>query len=45
MGGIYHSVAIRTADGWRIHRFRLEERTFDEAAERLQRYMKSVAGH
>ena len=45
MGGIYHSVAVRTADGWRIRRFRLEERTFDEAAERLQRYMKSVAGH
>jgi hypothetical protein len=45
MGGIYHSIAVRTADGWRIRRFRLEERTFDEAAERLQRYMKSVAGH
>jgi hypothetical protein len=28
MGGIYHSVAIRTAAGWRIRRFRLEERTF-----------------
>ena len=44
MGGIYHSVAVRTADGWRIRRFRLEERTFDEAAARLQRHMKSVAG-
>lgn len=42
MGGIYHSLAVRTAAGWRIRRFRLEERTFDEAAERLQRYMKSV---
>ena len=42
MGGIYHSVAVRTGAGWRIRRFRLEERTFDEAAERLQRYMKSV---
>jgi hypothetical protein len=45
MGGIYHSVALRTADGWRIRRFRLEERTFDEAAARLQRHMKSVADH
>jgi hypothetical protein len=44
MGGIYHSLAVRTSAGWRIRRFRLEERTFDEAAERLQRYMQSVAG-
>ena len=42
MCGIYHSLAVRTAAGWRIRRFRLEERTFDEAAERLQRYMKYV---
>ena len=44
MGGIYHSVAVRTADGWRIRRFRLEERTFDDAAQRLQHHMKSVEG-
>ena len=44
MGGIYHSAAIRTSEGWRSRRFRLEERSFDEAAERLQRHIDSVDG-
>jgi hypothetical protein len=44
MGGIYHWDAVRTTAGWRIRRFRLEERTFEEAAERLQRHMKAVSG-
>lgn len=42
MGGVYHCDAVRTPAGWRIRRLRLEERTFDEAAERLRAYMTSV---
>jgi hypothetical protein len=44
MGGIYDCSAVRTPRGWRIRRFRLEERSFDEAAERLRRHMASFAG-
>jgi hypothetical protein len=42
MGGIYDCRAVRTPRGWRIHRFRLEERSFRAAAERLERHMASV---
>jgi hypothetical protein len=43
MGGIYHGEAVRTRDGWRLRRLRLEERTFDEAAARLRGHMQAVA--
>jgi SnoaL-like domain len=43
MGGIYHCAAARTPRGWRIRRFCLEERSFREAAERLERHMASFA--
>ena len=43
MGGIYHCKAMRTAQGWRIHRLRLEERRLEAAADRLESYMKSAA--
>ena len=42
MGGIYHCTAVRTDGTWRIRRFRLEERTFNEAAERLERHIKAA---
>ena len=42
MGGIYECDAVRTPNGWRIRRFRLEERSFAPAAARLQRHMASV---
>ncbi|MBY0399973.1 nuclear transport factor 2 family protein, partial [Myxococcota bacterium] len=35
MGGIYRGHAVRTKDGWRLDRFALEERSFEEAAARL----------
>lgn len=41
MGGIYHGEAVRTPQGWRLVRLRLEERTFEEAAGRLQAHMDS----
>ena len=44
MGGIYHGEAVRTPDGWRLRRLRLEERSFEEAAGRLQAHMQAVAG-
>jgi len=44
MGGIYDCSAVRTPRGWRIRRFRLEERSFEEAAERLRRHMAGFAG-
>jgi len=43
MGGIYHGEAVRTRDGWRLRRLRLEERSFDEAAERLRGHMQAAA--
>lgn len=42
MGGIYRGHAVRTKDGWRFDQFRLEERTFDEAAGRLIAHMQAV---
>ncbi len=42
MGGIYRGHAIRTKAGWRFDRFSLEERSFDEAAARLQAHMQAV---
>jgi len=42
MGGIYHGDAVRTRDGWRLHRLRLDERSFDAAAERLRSHMQAV---
>lgn len=44
MGGIYRGHAIRTAEGWRFDRFRLEERSFEEAAARLTAHMTAVQG-
>ena len=44
MGGIYHGEAVRTPEGWRLRRLRLEERSFEEAAERLRAHMQAVAG-
>jgi len=43
MGGIYHGEAVRTRDGWRLRRLHLEERSFDEAAERLRGHMQAAA--
>jgi hypothetical protein len=43
MGGIYHGEAVRTRDGWRLRRLRLEERSFEAAAERLRGHMQAVA--
>jgi hypothetical protein len=43
MGGIYHCGARRTAQGWRISHLRLEERRFEEAADRLENHMKVAA--
>jgi len=43
MGGIYHGEAVRTRDGWRLRRLRLEERSFEEAAERLRGHMQAAA--
>jgi alkylhydroperoxidase/carboxymuconolactone decarboxylase family protein YurZ len=40
MGGIYRGHAVRTKKGWRLDRFSLEERTFDEAAARLTAHMQ-----
>lgn len=42
MGGIYRGHAVRTKAGWRFDRFRLEERSFDEAADRLTAHMRAV---
>jgi hypothetical protein len=42
MGGIYHCDAVRTDDGWKLAGFRLEERSFDAAAARLQQHMQAV---
>jgi hypothetical protein len=44
MGGIYHWAAKRTPRGWRIAHFRLEERSFEAAAQRLTRHMRSLEG-
>jgi hypothetical protein len=42
MGGIYRGHAIRTPEGWRLDHFRLEERSFDEAAARLTAHIERV---
>lgn len=42
MGGIYRGHAVRTGHGWRLDRFRLEERSFEEAAARLTAHMTAV---
>ena len=42
MGGVYHADSVRMPSGWRIRRLRLEERLFDEAAERLRVHMSRV---
>lgn len=42
MGGIYRGHAVRTKAGWRFDRFALEERSFDEAAARLQAHMQAI---
>lgn len=42
MGGVYRGHAVRTPAGWRFDRFRLEERSFDEAAGRLIAHMTAV---
>ena len=42
MGGIYRGEAVRTSEGWRLERFSLEERTFDEAAARLRAHMGAI---
>ncbi len=42
MGGIYHGEAVRTPSGWRLRRLRLEERSFEEAAERLRSHMQGA---
>lgn len=44
MGGIYHGEAVRTPEGWRLRRLRLEERSFDAAADRLRSHMQAVVG-
>jgi len=43
MGGIYHGEALRTREGWRLRRLRLEERSFEAAAERLRGHMHALA--
>ena len=43
MGGIYHCRATRTPKGWRITHLKLEERRFEDAADRLERHMKAAA--
>ena len=43
MGGIYTCRHRRTPDGWRIEHLTLDERTFDEVAERLRSHMESAA--
>jgi len=42
MGGIYDAQAVRTPKGWRIQKFRLDERRFEDAAARLQAHMSRV---
>jgi alkylhydroperoxidase/carboxymuconolactone decarboxylase family protein YurZ len=42
MGGIYRGHAVRTKAGWRLDRFDLEERSFEEAAARLTAHMQAV---
>jgi len=42
MGGIYRGHAVRTPAGWRFDRFSLEERSFEEAAARLEAHMRAV---
>ena len=44
MGGIYRGHALRTAEGWRIDHFQLEERSFEEAAARLTAHMEKIDG-
>jgi hypothetical protein len=44
MGGVYDAEAVRTPEGWRIRKFRLDERRFEEAAGRLQAHMARVDG-
>jgi hypothetical protein len=36
MGGVYHSHAVKTPQGWRIDRIRFEARYFGAVAEKLQ---------
>jgi len=42
MGGVYDARAVRTLEGWRIQRLRLDERRFEEAAARLEAHMSRV---
>lgn len=42
MGGIYRCEAVRTPEGWKLARLALEERKFDQAAERLRAHMKAM---
>jgi len=42
MGGVYAAQAVRTPEGWRIQRLRLDERRFEEAAARLEAHMTRV---
>ena len=42
MGGIYTCRCRRTKAGWRIEHLSLDERSFDEVAERLRSHMQAV---
>ena len=42
MGGIYTCRCRRTRAGWRIEHLTLDERSFDEVAERLRSHMQAV---
>ena len=42
IGGVYRGHAVRTAEGWRLARLTLEERSFDEAADRLRAHIDSI---
>jgi hypothetical protein len=44
MGGVYDAQAVRTPAGWRLRHLRLDERRFEEAAERLMAHMARVDG-
>lgn len=48
VGGVYYVEAIKTAAGWRIHRLRLEEQTWDatayEADAHAQQYLDKSSG-
>jgi hypothetical protein len=44
MGGIYSCRCRRTDAGWRIEHLKLDERNFDEAANKLRSHMQAVDG-